>query len=240
MGKSRLDQELVRRGLTTTRSQAESYTKLGYVKVNGKEEHKPGFLVNEQSRIQLTIKEQYVSRAALKLASVYNQLQLNFKNKIVLDVGSSTGGFTDFALRHGAQKVIAVDVGSEQLHPSLRSNAKVELHEKTDIRSLKRLDDTPAIVVIDVSFVSLREILPAVAKLAGKAQVVAMVKPQFETGGGNMHKGVVKNSNLRRKIFRDFEDWAKNSFKIIAKADSLVAGSQGNVEKFYLLHPLQK
>jgi 23S rRNA (cytidine1920-2'-O)/16S rRNA (cytidine1409-2'-O)-methyltransferase len=113
MSKIRLDQALVLRGLTPTRSQAESYIKLGYVKINGKVNSKPGFLVNDDAKFQLTVKEQYVSRAALKLASVADKLHLDFKDKAVLDVGSSTGGFTDYALRRGANRVIAVDVGAD-------------------------------------------------------------------------------------------------------------------------------
>jgi 23S rRNA (cytidine1920-2'-O)/16S rRNA (cytidine1409-2'-O)-methyltransferase len=238
MTKKRLDQTLVQRGLTATRSQAESYIKLGYVKVNGKVNNKPGFLVGEGDKIELTIKEQYVSRAALKLASVSDKLNVNFKDKVVLDVGSSTGGFTDYALRRGAKKVIAVDVGADQMHPTLRNDPRIELHEKTDIRKLKDLSSDPNIVVIDVSFISMREILPSVAKLAGNAQIAAMVKPQFEAGSGDVHKGVVKNDAMRRKILKDFEDWTKKSFKIIDKADSEVAGSKGNLERFYLLKPL--
>ena len=128
MSKQRLDQELVRLGLVATRSQAESYIKLGEVKVNGRAVNKPGFLVDEQAKVELIAKQQYVSRAALKLASVAAKLKLDFKGKTVLDVGSSTGGFTDYALRHGAQKVIAVDVGTDQLHPSLRPDRRLELH----------------------------------------------------------------------------------------------------------------
>jgi 23S rRNA (cytidine1920-2'-O)/16S rRNA (cytidine1409-2'-O)-methyltransferase len=137
MAKTRLDQTLVERGLTSSRSQAESYIKLGYAKVNNKVTTKPGFLVGVDDKIQLTIKEQYVSRAALKIASVADKLKLDFRNKIVLDVGSSTGGFTDYALKHGAQKVIAVEVGTNQLHPSLHGNPKIELFEQTDIRNFQ-------------------------------------------------------------------------------------------------------
>jgi 23S rRNA (cytidine1920-2'-O)/16S rRNA (cytidine1409-2'-O)-methyltransferase len=102
-----------------------------------------------------------VSRAALKLGSVDRQsLKLNFHNKVVLDVGSSTGGFTDYSLQHGASKVIAVEVGTQQLHPTLRGDQRIELHEQTDIRDMKALPMVPDIIVIDVSFISLREILP--------------------------------------------------------------------------------
>jgi 23S rRNA (cytidine1920-2'-O)/16S rRNA (cytidine1409-2'-O)-methyltransferase len=134
MTKQRLDIELTKRGLTASRSQAESWVKLGKVTVDGVVVTKPGHFVHGTSLLQLTAKEQYVSRAGLKLESVAQLLHLDFRDKTVLDVGSSTGGFTDYALRNGAKKVYAVDVGTEQLHPSLRANKQIELHEKTDIR----------------------------------------------------------------------------------------------------------
>lgn len=180
-------------------------------------------------------KERYVSRAGLKLASVAEALRLDFRGKTVLDVGSSTGGFTDYALQHGAAKVIAVDVGTNQLHPSLRDHPKVELHEKTDIRQL-RANQKIDLVVADVSFVSLREILPAVARLSSKeTQIVAMVKPQFEASQGLLNKGIIKNEKLRRGILKEFENWARQDFVIVGKADSAIAGSKGNRERFYLL-----
>jgi 23S rRNA (cytidine1920-2'-O)/16S rRNA (cytidine1409-2'-O)-methyltransferase len=232
----RLDQAMVAQKLVATRSQAESYIKLGKVKVDGREILKPGYFVNPNAKISLDVNEQYVSRAALKLASISEQLNLDFSNKVVLDVGSSTGGFTDYALRRGAGKIIAVDVGSNQLHPTLREDVRIELHEKTDIRALKNLSATPDIVVIDVSFISLREVLPHIANLAGKStQIVAMVKPQFEAGSSDINKGVIKNDTLRRKILKDFEAWTKKLFIIVDKADSQVAGAKGNLERFYLL-----
>jgi 23S rRNA (cytidine1920-2'-O)/16S rRNA (cytidine1409-2'-O)-methyltransferase len=241
MNKLRLDQALTQRGLTATRSQAEGYIKLGYVKVDEKIINKPGFLVSTDTKIALTIKEQYVSRAALKLASVTDELGLDFKSKTVLDVGSSTGGFTDFALKQGAKKIIAVDVGAEQMHSSLRMDERIELHEKTDIRNVQKLSSKPDIVLLDVSFISLREILPPVLKLISKdAQIIAMVKPQFEAGVNDVHKGVIKNDTMRRKIFKDFESWAKNLFVITQKADSKIAGAKGNQERFYLLRALKE
>lgn len=264
-GKKRLDVALAERGLVASRSQAESYIKLGKVKVNGKILNpstslgagKTGYMVGEQDTLEVMQEEQYVSRAALKLASVSDKLKLDFKGKIVLDVGSSTGGFTDYALRSGAAKVIAVDVGTDQLHPSLRANERLELHEKTDIRSLRLrenresrmeneeipnsqypiLSSVPDIVLIDVSFISLRQILPAVAKLSDKnTQIAAMLKPQFEAQAKAVNKGVIKNDSVRRRILKDFEAGTKNYFVITAKADSEVAGAKGNMERFYLLH----
>ncbi len=234
--KLRLDQELAARGLVQSRSQAESWIKLGEVTVDGKVVTKPGYFVGEQSRIELTASEKYVSRAGLKLASVASLLKIDFKDKTVLDVGSSTGGFTDYALQHGASKVYAVDVGTDQLHFSLLANKRVELHEKTDIRDFT-LTDKPDIVVIDVSFISLREILPYIAKeLASKdTQIIAMVKPQFEAGKNQTNKGVIKNDSVRRQILKDFEEWAKQLFVVKDKRDSDVAGAKGNQERFYLL-----
>lgn len=238
--KQRLDQMLVVRGLVPTRSQAESYIKLGEVQVNGEVVTKPGYFVHEDAAIKLTASEQYVSRAALKLASVAAALKLNFRGKVVLDVGSSTGGFTDYALQHGARKAIDVEVGTDQLHPSLRDNPKIELHEQTDIRDMHELSSTPDIVVIDVSFISLRDILPHVATLSSSnTQIIAMVKPQFEAAASKLkHKGVIKNDRVRRDILKDFEEWARHYFIIKDKADSQVAGAKGNQERFYELKKL--
>lgn len=234
--KNRLDQTLADRGLVTSRSQAENYVKLGKVQVSGKLATKPAMLVGASDKIELVASESYVSRAGLKLASVASELALEFRTKIVLDVGSSTGGFTDYVVQNGAKKVFAVDVGTEQLASSLRNNPKIELHEQTDIRNFE-LKLAPDIILIDVSFISLREILPSVASLASRqTQIVAMVKPQFEaSSAGLKHKGVIKNERLRRQILKDFEIWAKQKFVIINKVDSSVAGAKGNVERFYLL-----
>jgi 23S rRNA (cytidine1920-2'-O)/16S rRNA (cytidine1409-2'-O)-methyltransferase len=238
--KQRLDLALVARGITPSRSQAESHLSLGKVLVNGRAVSKAGTLVNDQDVLALTAAEQYVSRAGLKLASVAQVLHIDFRGKVVLDVGSSTGGFTDYALRHGAQKVIAVDVGTDQMHPSLRSNPKIELHEKTDIRNF--MTDTPLdIVVMDVSFISLRAILPHITTLASDStSIIAMVKPQFEAGASSVkHHGVIKNDRMRRDILADFEQWARSRFIIINKADSAVAGMKGNRERFYQLRIAQ-
>lgn len=236
MTKNRLDIELAKRGIASSRSQAESWIRLGKVTVDGKVITKPGQFINEKALLKLQTSEQYVGRAGLKLASVAQLLQLDFKNKIVLDVGSSTGGFTDYTLQHGAKKVYAVDVGTDQLHPSLRHNPNIELFEKTDIRDFW-LDEKPDIIVIDVSFISLREILPHIAKelSAPYTEIVAMVKPQFEAGKDQTNKGVIKNDSIRRQILKDFEAWAKQHFVIQDKRDSDVAGARGNKERFYLL-----
>ncbi len=242
--KQRLDREMLSRQLVGSRSQGINYIKLGKVLVNGSVANKPGQLVEQKDQIEVLIEEQYVSRAGLKLASIAKSFKLNFQNKVVLDVGSSTGGFTDYSLRNGARQVIAVDVGTNQLHPSLRTNERVDLHEKTDIRDFDfESVSRPDIVLIDVSFISLRKILPVIKRALNKkivqnqALVVAMVKPQFETIARNLNKGVVKNNNIRRQILRDFEQWVKRDYEIKQKQDSAVAGEKGNLERFYLLTP---
>lgn len=237
--KQRLDQAMVVRKLVASRSQAESYIKLGQVKVNGEVAQKPHRQVDDHDRIQVMAEEQYVSRAAFKLASVADLFHLDFTDKVVLDIGSSTGGFTQFALKHGAQKIYAIDVGTKQLHPSLRGDTRIDLREQTDIRNVKDLKPKPDMILADVSFISLREIVPTAIKLSHKnTQLVLMVKPQFEAGDQLKHKGVIKNESMRRTILKDFETWIKNYCVIIDKADSAVSGAKGNTERFYLLKPL--
>ena len=250
--KQRLDQAMFSRKLVGSRSEAESWIRLGKVIVDGEVRRKPGIFVSDSSKIELKTEERYVSRAGLKLASVAGKFGVDFGGKVVLDVGSSTGGFTDYALQHGAAKVIAVDVGTDQLHPSLRTDPRIELHEKTDIRSV-RCDHTeprepqeiiievPDIIVIDVSFVSLREILPHLFSfvLHPSSICLAMVKPQFEATRAQLTKdGIVKNDRVRREIVQEFEQWARQRFVILDKADSGVAGAHGNRERFYYLKAL--
>ena len=234
--KIRLDNLLVDRKMVESRSQAESYIKLGKVTVDGIKRTKPGFFVDVNSGLKILQQVQYVSRAGLKLESVAKKMRIDFRNKTVLDVGSSTGGFTDYSLKSGANKVIAVDVGTDQLHPKLRLNKKVELHEKTDIRNFKT-DQKIDVVVIDVSFISIKEILPSVVNLSNKnTKIVAMVKPQFEAGRNGTVNGVVKNNSYRRKILQDFENWCRsNNLYIENKRDSEVKGAKGNQERFYIL-----
>lgn len=234
--KERLDKILADRGLVDSRSQAESYIKLGKVKVAGQVVKKPGVKTSKSAVVTLTTTNKYVSRGGFKLESVLNKLELNFNNKTVLDVGSSTGGFSDYALQHGATKIIAVDIGKQQLAGSLRANQRIELREQTDIMEVKSLSTKIDIVLIDVSFTSVRPVLAHLLSLIDtKCIILAMVKPQFEAGAIQKHKGVIKNQTARRKILKDFEVWVKNKYKILDKADSDVAGEKGNIERFYKL-----
>lgn len=252
--KERIDKALAARGLVTTRSQGESYVRLGKVLVNGRLIKKAGFFVAPDDVLEIAQETQYVSRAGMKLESVAKKFKLDFREKIVLDVGSSTGGFTDYALRNGATRVISVDVGTEQMDKNLRRDPRVELHEKTDIRDVYvrktgstqakgvLLNEAPDIILIDVSFISLRKILSHIAKNLTKPTtiIVAMCKPQFESGGQVKNSGVIKNDTERRKILKAFELWIKERFLVINKADSEVAGARGNRERFYVLQILRK
>ncbi len=225
----------------------------GRVYVDGVRVDKAGHFVKDEADISIKPGDQYVSRAGRKLASVADKLKLDFKDKVLLDVGSSTGGFTDYALQNGARKVYAVDVGTQQLDWKLRNDPRIVVMEKTDIRdvvvgkmqnvkreeSLKTLPEKPDIVTIDVSFISLRLVLPAVKRLTSpQTPIVAMAKPHFEADRrtASMHRGVIKNDTIRRDILKNLEEWFRqNGFLVSAKADSEVAGMKGNVERFYLL-----
>ena len=231
----RLDAALHKQGLTDSRSQAENYIKLGLVTVNKEIIKKASFQVKDSDELKV-ISQQYVSRAALKLASVNELFNIDFRSASVLDVGSSTGGFTDFALQQGADHVTAVDVGTDQLHMKLRQDERIELHEKMDIRDFKSTKKYDYIVA-DVSFISLTKILPSLKRFSGKnTRLIMMCTPQFAAQPHQVNKGIIKNSALRREILRSFEQWLNaNKFIVLDKADSQVSGTKGNVERFYKL-----
>lgn len=239
--KQRLDKALVERGLVSSRSQAENFIRLGEVLVNGLVVTKAGWFVNDDDKLELQIQQQLVSRAGLKLASVAEALRLDFRDKVVLDVGSSTGGFTEFALQAGARLVYAVDVGSDQMDKKLRQDPRIELHEKTDIRDfeLNPQQARPDLILIDVSFISVRQILPGILMNLTKSetQLAVMLKPQFEAEKSFLNKGVIKNEKYRRQVLAEFEHWVRDVAVIVAKQDSAVSGKKGNIERFYLLKP---
>ena len=173
------------------------------------------------------------TRAENKLAIAVKSFKFSFMGKIVLDIGASTGGFTDLALKQGAEKVVAVEKGTAQMRDILRVNPKVELHEKTDIFKFKT-GDRYDVVLADVSFVSLRKILNYVK--GWSEEFLVLFKPQFETEKSKLEKGIIKNNKIRREIIKDFEAWLKNNnFVIVQKQDSQVAGRYGNVERIYWL-----
>ena len=238
--KIRLDVKLQKINLAKTRSQANNLIKLSKVKVDGKIVTKSSYLVDNEAKITLNIRP-YVGRAAYKLESVLEAFKIDFKNKNILDIGSSTGGFSELSLMRGAGHVIAIEKGSNQMDQILKQDSRIELHERTDILNVNRLNFIPDIILMDLSFISIREVLEHILKLITKdAILIIMLKPQFETrSSGYKHKGVIKNQKIRREIIKAFELWIKNYCLILNKADSTVLGAKGNQERFYLLRKIE-
>ncbi|MBQ3474321.1 TlyA family RNA methyltransferase [Candidatus Saccharibacteria bacterium] len=175
------------------------------------------------------------SRGYYKIKGAASAFNFDFRNKVVLDIGSSTGGFTEYALEKGAFKVIAVEKGTHQMLPRLKNNPRVELHEKTDIFDYVCIVD---VILADVSFISLTKILKyARLNLADKhTELLVMLKPQFEAKENQLKNGVVKNETIRRDIIKNFETWLKhNHFVILKKKDNELKGKTGNIERFYYL-----
>ncbi len=176
-----------------------------------------------------------VSRAYFKLSDAAKKFNFDFKGKTVLDIGSSTGGFTEYALEHGAKKVVAVEKGTNQMKSPLKNSPKVELHEKTDIFDFVCAPDA---ILADVSFISLTKILKyAKIKLSrSNTDFLVMLKPQFEAKPNQLNNGIVKNETIRRDIIKNFEQWLKiNGFVIMDKIDNQLQGRHGNIERFYHL-----
>jgi 23S rRNA (cytidine1920-2'-O)/16S rRNA (cytidine1409-2'-O)-methyltransferase len=235
--KQRLDVLLVERGIAPTRTQAQALIMSGQVSADGKRLDKPG--VNVDTEIVLHVKDQpkYVSRAGDKLASVAAGFDLDFRSKVILDVGSSTGGFTDYALQHGAVQVFCVDVGTGQLAYKLRQDARVVVMEQTDIRDAE-LPAKADMAVMDVSFISLTKVLEATAALVKPgALIAAMAKPQFEAGKllADKYHGVIPMGKERDEVLENLREWMSERFEIVREMDSSVAGAEGNVERFFLL-----
>lgn len=180
-----------------------------------------------------------VSRAALKLAGATEAFNFDFDGKVVLDIGSSTGGFTEYVISRGARKVIAIEKGTKQMKAPLRFDPKVELHEKTDIFTVTFAQiGYVDVILADVSFTSITRVLSYVRTVLAKGDVdfLVMVKPQFEAKPDQLFRGVVKNERIRREILREFEEWTRRrGFVIKAKHDNEVAGKNGNIERFYWL-----
>ena len=174
-----------------------------------------------------------------KIADAAAAMGVIFRNKTLLDIGASTGGFTAYALERGAKRVIAIEKGTNQMVAPLRFDPRVDLYEKTDIFTLKPGDiPNPDLVLADVSFISLTRVLSFVKQhlSSPKTRFLVMLKPQFEARPDQLKNGVVKNSKTRRDIIKNFEIWLKNhGFYIIQKADNHVAGRSGNLERFYYL-----
>ena len=238
--KERLDALLVNRGLFESRAKAQAAIMAGQVLVNEQKIDKPGTQVKPEVTIRLLgDKLRYVSRGGLKLEKALQIFPISVEGKVVADVGASTGGFTDCALQNGAVKVYALDVGYGQLAWKLRSDERVVNMERTNVRYLEASDLPEQVdaVTIDVAFISLDKILPAVHKiLKPTGFVVALIKPQFEAGKENVgKKGVVRDAAVHMEVIRNVIAFAKNEGFGIAGLDfSPIKGPEGNIE--YLLH----
>ena len=243
MAKERLDKLLVDRGLVASRERARALVMSGAVLVRGQPETKPGTMLDPA--VEIVLREQdhpYVSRGALKLVKGLDTFAIDPTGMVCLDIGASTGGFTDVLLRRGAAKVYAIDVGYGQLAWSLRGDPRVVVLERENVRNLD-LDKVPEpcdLAVIDVSFISLTLVLPRVAELLrpppGKP-IVALVKPQFEVGREQVGKGgVVRDEQVRRSAVDKVRTWAAaNGFVAGDDVESPITGPAGNVEYLLLL-----
>ena len=245
----RLDCELVNRGLVKSRTTAQRLIKFGLVKVDNRIVYKSSFLVEKAQEISFDESKKensclkYVSRGALKLEgafSLFEDLGLKvYSNTKALDIGASTGGFCDYLLQNGVNRVIALDVGHGQLHPKIASNPRVTEMSGVNIRDvyLEDLPYKPNLIVSDVSFISLTFVIPVIARIAqNNANIVLLVKPQFEVGKGNLGKGgIVTDKDLRLKALENIKECAKNSgLKVVATHESPIEGTHGNIE--YLLY----
>ncbi|NVB80388.1 MAG: TlyA family RNA methyltransferase [Kofleriaceae bacterium] len=243
MARERLDKLLVDRGLVASRERARALVMSGSVLVDGQPETKPGTML--ASDVEIALKEEdhpYVSRGALKLVKGLDTFAIDPAGMVALDIGASTGGFTDVLLKRGAAKVYAIDVGYGQLAWSLRSDPRVVTIERTNVRNmdLALVPEPTDIAVIDVSFISLTLVLPRVRELLqpppGKP-IVALVKPQFEVGREHVGKGgVVRDEGARRGAVAKVRDWANaNGFVVGDDVESPITGPAGNVEYLLLL-----
>ena len=232
--KNRIDKELVERQLITSRTRAQELIESEYVKCNDKIIYKCNYLVSESDKLEIikNDKLKYVSRGGLKLEKAINEFDINLKNKIIMDIGSSTGGFCDCALQNGAKKIIAVDVGTNLMHEMLRNNPKIELHEKTNFKNLPHnyfvdID----VITCDVSFISLKQIIKKIYN--ENIRVDLMIKPQFECGKelADKYKGIILNKSIHKQLIKDlFYYFNSLNFYVKNFTFSPIKGGDGNIE----------
>jgi 23S rRNA (cytidine1920-2'-O)/16S rRNA (cytidine1409-2'-O)-methyltransferase len=236
--KKRLDILLLEREIFPSRSRARAEIMAGKVFVNGKKSDKPGLMISTYSQIEIKGRDNpYVSRGGLKLKKALEEFDIDLKGKVVLDIGASTGGFTDCMLEHGANQVYALDVGYGQLAWKLRNHQRVVNMERFNVRNLKREDlpGVPHMATIDVSFISLKKVLPVVASL-NVQEVICLIKPQFEASPAQVgKKGVVRDVAVHEDVIKGIMELAlKLLYRIVGLTFSPLKGPKGNLE--YLLY----
>jgi 23S rRNA (cytidine1920-2'-O)/16S rRNA (cytidine1409-2'-O)-methyltransferase len=234
--RKRADVLLVERGVFDSRARAQAAIEAGGVTANGKTIVKPSETIPEDAAIEATPAHPWVSRGGVKLSAALEQYPIDIEDHVCVDVGASTGGFTDVLLANGAALVYAIDVGSGQLHHSLQGHPKIVSMENTDVRSLagKRLEIRPDVVVVDASFISLKHVLPPVLELAASpTHLLALIKPQFEAGREHSKKGIVRDADVHRAVCDDIAAFAESlGCKDIKVFPSSITGGDGNAEFF--------
>jgi len=232
--KDRVDRLLVERGLFDSRAKAQAAIEAGLVSVNDTVVRKSSEEVAVDAALRATAAHPYVSRAGLKLAAALDHFGFDPKGRICLDVGASTGGFTQVLLERGAKLVYAVDVGRGQLHDSLRARPEVVSYEETDIRACTpaRFRATPDLVTVDVSFISLKLVLPPALKLvAHRTQLIALIKPQFEAGPARVKKGIVRDAAVHAAVCADITAFVTAlGWRVLGVIPSPIEGGDGNAE----------
>jgi 23S rRNA (cytidine1920-2'-O)/16S rRNA (cytidine1409-2'-O)-methyltransferase len=234
--KKRLDLVLVERGLADSRTQAQALVLAGRVPGHDK----PGEQVDQGAPLEVTAADQYVSRGGVKLANALEAFSVDPAGADCLDIGASTGGFTDVLLQRGAARVIALDVGYGQLHPRIREDPRVSVLERTNARAVTELPFAPQLLVCDVSFISVRTVLPPLLALAASDwQALVLVKPQFEAGRAEVGRGIVRDPQVQRRVLFEVA-WAAAAWgaETTGAVDSGLPGPKGNREFF--LHLVQR
>ncbi len=235
MAKKRLDVLLVERGLAESRAQAQALVLAG--RVPGYD--KAGQQVDESAELEVSQSARFVSRGGEKLAHALEATGVDPAGRDALDVGASTGGFTDVLLQRGAARVVALDVGYGQLHPRIRDDPRVTVLERVNVRELRELPFAPELVVCDVSFVSVRKALPSALALAAAGwEALVLVKPQFEADRGEARRGVVRDREVHRRVLREVAEAAQRwQAEVLSVVDSGLPGPKGNREFFlHLAH----
>ena len=240
--KLRVDQLLVDRGLAESRSLAQRLVMAGQVRVEGQMVHKPSSLVSPSASVEVERGPRYVSRAGEKLEGALIEFSIDPNQRICADVGSSTGGFTDCLLQHGAAKIYAIDVGKGQLHWKLRQDERIVIWEDTNARYLDELPEPVSLATIDVSFISVRHILPQTAQwLDAEGEIVVLIKPQFEAGPEQVGKGgIVKDEAVHMQVIQaTLEAASEADLGAQALMRSPVLGAKGNREFLAHLRPMR-
>jgi len=236
--KNRLDVEMVKRGMVRSRSMANDLISREKISVNGKIITKPSLSVSETDKITIDSPVKFVSRAGEKLDYALKTFEINPEGLEIIDIGSSTGGFTDCLLQNNVKKIIAIDVGTNQMVEEIKLDSRVELHESTDVRNFK-LPHPVDIAVIDVSFISLSLVLPkAFEFLKDGGKAIALVKPQFEVGMkiAKKQKGIIKNEDEQFQVLEKIKSTAREiGFEIMRDTLSPITGEKGNREFLLLL-----